>query len=47
MIKELFFFLVTRRKYALMPIVFVMLVLGAFLALGSNPAITPFLYALF
>lgn len=46
-IKELFFFLKVRKKYFLFPLVFVCVVLGGLLVLGSGSAITPFIYALF
>lgn len=44
---ELLYFFVKRRKWLLLPLVFMSLALGGLLALGSNPTVLPFIYALF
>jgi Family of unknown function (DUF5989) len=44
---ELFRFLASRRKFWLVPILVVMVVLGALLVLAQTSAIAPFIYTLF
>lgn len=46
-VAELWDFMKTRKKFWLMPIVFVMLLLGALLILAQGSAIAPFIYTLF
>ena len=46
-IKELWAFLRTRRKYWLWPIVVVMALLGVLIVLTEGSAVAPFIYALF
>jgi hypothetical protein len=46
-IKELFSFLSERKKYWLMPIVFILLALGLLIVLTQGSALAPFIYALF
>jgi hypothetical protein len=44
---ELWDFLKTRKKFWLVPIVVVMLLLGALLVFAQSSAIAPFIYTLF
>ena len=44
---ELWRFLKTRKKFWLMPIVIVCLILGGLLVLAQGSAIAPFIYTLF
>ena len=44
---EMWDFLKTRKKFWLMPIVLVMLLLGALLIFAQGSAIAPFIYTLF
>jgi hypothetical protein len=46
-IAELWDFMTTRKKYWLMPIVLVMLLLGALLVFAQGSTIAPFIYTLF
>ncbi len=45
--KDLFEFMHQRKKYWLMPIVFVLVLLGALLVLAQGSAVAPFIYTLF
>jgi hypothetical protein len=47
MIRELGEFLLARKKYWLMPIVFMMALFGGLLVLTKGSAIAPFIYTLF
>jgi hypothetical protein len=40
-------FLAVRRKYWLLPIILITLVLGGLLVLASGSAVAPFIYTLF
>jgi hypothetical protein len=46
-LKELWAFLAARKKFWLLPIILVMLVLGGLLVLAQGSAIAPFIYTLF
>ncbi len=46
-IKELWSFLKFRKKLWLLPIIFIMVALGALLVLAEGSAIAPFIYTLF
>ena len=46
-IKELLAFLRQRKKLWLLPIIIVMVILGALLVLAQGSVIAPFIYALF
>ena len=46
-LREFWAFLRTRKKYWLLPILVMMLVLGALLVLAQGSAIAPFIYTLF
>jgi hypothetical protein len=47
LLKDLWDFMKMRKKFWLMPIIIVMLLLGALLALSQIAAISPFIYTLF
>lgn len=47
LIKELWLFLRTRKKYWLFPLVFAMFFLGLLLILAKGSAVAPFIYTLF
>jgi len=44
---ELWRFIRTRRKYWLLPLIIVMLVLGGIFILAQGSAVAPFIYTLF
>ncbi|HUJ48862.1 MAG TPA: DUF5989 family protein [Bryobacteraceae bacterium] len=46
-LKEFWTFLRTRKKYWLLPILVVMLIVGALLVLAQGSAVAPFIYTLF
>ncbi len=46
-IKELFEFLMLRKKYWLMPIILILALFGLFIVLGSGSALSPFIYTIF
>ena len=46
-LKELFFFLKTRKKLWLAPIIIVLLILGSLLILAKGSVVAPFIYTLF
>jgi hypothetical protein len=47
MIKELWDFLLTRKKFWLWPIFVMMAVLGVLIVLAQGSAVAPFIYTLF
>lgn len=47
LIKDLWLFLTERKKYWLMPVVFILLILGILIVFGGSSAIAPFIYTLF
>jgi hypothetical protein len=47
MIKELWAFLRTRKKFWLWPVFLVMLLLGVLIVLAQGSAVAPFIYTLF
>ncbi len=47
LIKDLWNFLKARKKFWLLPIIIVMVLLGALLVLAQGSAIAPFIYTLF
>jgi hypothetical protein len=47
MIKELWAFLRSRKKYWLWPVFFMMILLGFLIVLAQGSAIAPFIYTLF
>lgn len=47
LVKELWEFIRVRKKYVLLPIILVLLVLGVIIVLGSNAGVlSPFIYAM-
>lgn len=46
-VKELLQFLKVRKKFWLLPIILVMLLLGGLLILAQGSAVAPFIYTLF
>lgn len=47
LIKDLWGFLKVRKKFWLMPIILMLLVMGALIAFTSGSAIAPFIYTIF
>ncbi|GMU71498.1 MAG: hypothetical protein HS109_17875 [Burkholderiales bacterium] len=47
LLKDLWAFLRVRKKFWLVPIVVVLVLLGALLVLGQGSAIAPFIYTIF
>ena len=47
LIKEIWLYMRARRKFWLLPIVLVMLILGGLLVLVKGSAVAPFIYTLF
>ncbi len=47
LIKDLWGFMITRKKFWLAPIIIVLLLLGALITLSQGSAIAPFIYTLF
>ena len=46
-LKDLWRFLIERKKFWLIPIVIVLLLLGILIVVGGGSAIAPFIYTLF
>jgi len=46
-LKELWAYMRTRRKYWLIPILIVMVILGGLIVLAHGSAVAPFIYTLF
>ncbi len=46
-LKELWAFMRVRKKFWLLPIILVLLLLGALLILAQGSAVAPFIYTLF
>ncbi len=46
-LKELWTFMKVRKKFWLLPVIMVMLLLGTLIVLGQGSAIAPFIYTLF
>lgn len=47
LLKDLFAFMGERKKYWLLPVILVMVLLGALLVLAQGSAVAPFIYTLF
>jgi hypothetical protein len=47
LLKEVWDFMKTRKKFWLLPIILVMLMVGALLIFAQGSAIAPFIYTLF
>jgi len=46
-LKELYGFLMTRKKFWLLPIILTLLLFGVLIVLTSGSAVAPFIYTLF
>jgi len=46
-LKELWSFMRVRKKFWLIPLIIIMLLLGVIIVLAEGSAITPFIYTLF
>jgi len=46
-LKELWAFMKVRKKFWLLPVLFIMLLLGVLIVLGEGSAVAPFIYTLF
>jgi len=46
-IKELFAFMAERKKFWLLPVILMLVVIGGLLVLAKGSAIAPFIYTLF
>jgi hypothetical protein len=47
LIKELILFFRAHKRYALIPVLAILLLLGALIVLGQGSVIAPFIYTLF
>ncbi len=47
LLKDLWGFMRARKKFWLMPVILIMLVLGGLLVLAQGSAVAPFIYTLF
>jgi hypothetical protein len=47
LLKELWAYMRTRKKYWLIPILLVMVILGGLIVLAQGSAVAPFIYTLF
>ena len=45
--KEFFEFMIERKKFWLIPIIFILFLLGALIVAAEGTALSPFIYALF
>jgi len=46
-LKELWSFMRVRKKFWLVPVILIMLLLGVLIVLAQGSAVTPFIYTLF
>ena len=46
-LKDLFLFMKERKKFWLVPVILVLLLLGLLIVLGGSSAVAPFIYTLF
>ncbi len=46
-LKDLYKFLIQRKKFWLFPVIFVLLILGVLIVIGGSSAVAPFIYTLF
>ncbi len=47
LLKDLWGFLKERKKYWLMPIILVLVLLGVLIVVGGSSSVAPFIYSLF
>jgi len=46
-LKDLWFFILERKKYWLVPIIIIFILIGILIVFGGSSAISPFIYTLF
>lgn len=46
-LKELMSFLIQRKKFWLIPLVFILVLIGAVLVVGQGSTLSPFIYTIF
>ena len=46
-LSELFTFLISRKKYWLLPVIVVSIIFGTLLLIAQSSAVAPFIYSLF
>jgi hypothetical protein len=46
-IKDLLLFILGRKKYWLLPVILILVIIGVFVVFASSSAIAPFIYTLF
>ncbi|QRR03683.1 DUF5989 family protein [Dyadobacter sandarakinus] len=46
-LSDLFLFIKERKKWVLVPVIFVLLLIGILIVIGGGSAIAPFIYTLF
>lgn len=46
-LKEMFAFILKRKKFWLVPVLLLMVILGAFLVLTASSPLAPFIYTIF
>jgi hypothetical protein len=46
-LKDLWLFIINRKKYWLAPVIAILLLLGILIVFGGSSAIAPFIYTLF
>ena len=46
-IRDLINFILSRKKYWLAPVIFILLLLGILIVFGGSSALAPFIYTLF
>ena len=46
-LRDLWQFMLERRKFWLMPLILVLLILGILIVFGGSSAVAPFIYSLF
>lgn len=47
LIRDLYFFMKERKKFWLLPLIVILLLLGIILVFGANSALAPYVYTLF
>lgn len=46
-LKELFLFIITRKKYWMAPILVILLILGGLIVISQGSVVAPFIYTIF
>lgn len=46
-LKDLWMFLLERKKFWLVPVIIVLLLIGVLIVLGGSSAVAPFIYTIF